>query len=183
MIRSKWKSRWRQPSCRNACSRCVRAAGIRKTTERSSIKKYDLPPGRGRRFNLGKTVLIDESYNANPSSMKAALAQFSDSSPVRKLAILGDMNELGEQSDAFHVDLKNHISGIDAIVTVGKRIRKLTEVVPGSQLVQHFDGANDDCLNWCLSHVCNYDAVLVKGSNTIFWTSNFCQKLSEKLGS
>ena len=148
-----------------------------------SIKKYDLPPGRGRRFNLGRTILIDESYNANPSSMKAALAQFSDSSPVRKLAILGDMNELGERSDAFHADLKNHITGIDAIVTVGERIRKLTEVVPESQLVQHFDGANDDCLNWCLSHVRNYEVVLVKGSNTVFWTSNFCQKLVEKLGS
>jgi UDP-N-acetylmuramoyl-tripeptide--D-alanyl-D-alanine ligase len=68
--------------------------------------------GRGRRYRLAKDggwfTLIDESYNANPTSMRAAIALLRDAEPHgqgRRIAVLGDMLEMGEHSPAVHAGL------------------------------------------------------------------------------
>src|SRR5690606_9688835 len=68
------------------------------------------PPGRGSRAELafegGRILLIDESYNANPASMRAALGVLGTvprSAFPRRIAVLGDMLELGEQEKRHHV--------------------------------------------------------------------------------
>src|SRR3546814_6056310 len=65
--------------------------------------------GRGARFSAsvdgGEILVIDESYNANPASMRAALAVLAAEPAARKLAVLGEMRELGDKSDAYHADL------------------------------------------------------------------------------
>ena len=137
--------------------------------------EFDLPAGRGQQFKLGSTILIDDSYNANPSSMQASLFQFQQSRFKRKLAILGDMNELGDDSETYHRELVNQVEGIDAVVTVGSKIAILKDLLPSH--VAHFDIVDSACVDWCNSHAEEYQAILVKGSNTVFWTSNFCQKL------
>ncbi len=58
-------------------------------------------PGRLRRIEVGRHVFFDDCYNANPSSMRVALAELAQRSGAR-LAVLGGMRELGEQSDEFH---------------------------------------------------------------------------------
>ena len=65
--------------------------------------------GRGERHLVrlddGEALLIDESYNANPSSMAATLKTFAAQGVVgRRIAVLGAMRELGPRSDAFHAD-------------------------------------------------------------------------------
>lgn len=140
-----------------------------------------LPPGRGTTTKIAKTSLIDDSYNANPSSMKAALTHFAQSEFESKLAILGDMNELGGESDSFHAELAGHMEGIDAVVAVGTKIRPMTEKLPTDQVLAHFDEATEECLAFCAGKVPEFEGVLVKGSNTIFWTNDFCEKLLDKL--
>ena len=140
-----------------------------------------LPRGRGNSIKIGTTTLIDESYNANPSSMKAALKHFGESKFERKLAILGDMNELGEESDSFHTELAGFVGETDAVVVVGKKIRSITEKLPAEKVLEQFDQASDECLDFCANKVPEFDGVLVKGSNTIFWTQNFCERLVTQL--
>jgi UDP-N-acetylmuramoyl-tripeptide--D-alanyl-D-alanine ligase len=68
------------------------------------------------------SVVIDDTYNANPASMRAALSALREVEPAgRRMAVLGDMLELGEASEAAHLDLGRHIAaaGLDLLVGVG----------------------------------------------------------------
>ncbi|MBV8990974.1 MAG: UDP-N-acetylmuramoyl-tripeptide--D-alanyl-D-alanine ligase [Solirubrobacterales bacterium] len=86
-----------------------------------------LSPGRGQRIRLpdGVTV-IDDCYNANPMSMRAALddlaATAAAAEPARRIAVLGDMLELGPDERRFHLEIGRHASavGVDVLVTVGR---------------------------------------------------------------
>jgi UDP-N-acetylmuramoyl-tripeptide--D-alanyl-D-alanine ligase len=85
-----------------------------------------LSPGRGQRVSLPDGVtLIDDCYNANPMSMRAALddlaATAARNAPARRVAVLGDMLELGSAEREFHVEIGEHASrsAVDVLVTVG----------------------------------------------------------------
>lgn len=163
------------------CSIAAVLQGLELSLDRLMHLRDQLPQGRGNLIELGPTTLVDESYNANPSSMKAALTHFAKTDYGSKLAILGDMNELGEESDSFHAELAGYMEGIDAVVAVGTKIQPLTDNLPTDQVLAHFDQATEDCLAFCAGKVPRFEAVLVKGSNTIFWTRNFCERLVNRL--
>jgi UDP-N-acetylmuramoyl-tripeptide--D-alanyl-D-alanine ligase len=113
------------------------------------------PPGRGQRTTLsiqrsnasqpsteegpiGSILLIDESYNANPASMCAALQAMSTVSRdayARRIVVLGDMLELGPASMEFHTRLKDPIdaAGIDRVFAVGPMMRQLFDALPPSR--------------------------------------------------
>ncbi|MGN6168265.1 MAG: UDP-N-acetylmuramoyl-tripeptide--D-alanyl-D-alanine ligase, partial [Solirubrobacteraceae bacterium] len=84
-------------------------------------------PGRGQRTELpGGITVIDDCYNANPVSMRAALDDLVASAPggsARRVAVLGDMLELGQDERSFHVEAGRHAAevGIDLLITVGPR--------------------------------------------------------------
>jgi UDP-N-acetylmuramoyl-tripeptide--D-alanyl-D-alanine ligase len=77
---------------------------------------------RGQRIELpGDIVVVNDCYNANPMSMRAALDDLAASAPGRRLAVLGDMLELGPDEVRFHEDVGTQVraSGVDVLVTVG----------------------------------------------------------------
>ena len=80
---------------------------------------------RGQRRELpGRLVVIDDCYNANPMSMRAALDDLAASEvipPTRRVAVLGDMLELGPDEVRFHEEIGAHAraAGVDLLVTVG----------------------------------------------------------------
>jgi UDP-N-acetylmuramoyl-tripeptide--D-alanyl-D-alanine ligase len=77
---------------------------------------------RGQRIELpGGIVVINDCYNANPMSMRAALDDLAASAPGRRVAVLGDMLELGPREAAFHEEVGAHAraAGVDVLVTVG----------------------------------------------------------------
>ncbi len=77
---------------------------------------------RGQRHELPSgIVVVDDCYNANPMSMRAALDDLAASAPGRRVAVLGDMLELGPEARRFHAEIGEHArgAGVDLLVTVG----------------------------------------------------------------
>ena len=95
--------------------------------------------GRGEQFVLrlgeGEATLIDESYNANPASMRAALAVMAQARPHgsgRRIVVLGDMLELGEQTGRLHAELLEPVlsAGADLVFLAGPVMKSLWQVLP-----------------------------------------------------
>lgn len=96
--------------------------GIDKDKMKAGIKKY-IPVGdRQRIFEKNGFRIIADCYNAAPESMRAALDVLSTiAKNGRKIAVLGDMKELGKNSDSLHFDVGQYASGkIDVLITVGE---------------------------------------------------------------
>ncbi len=116
-----------QAHLRNNLLAAVAAAKATGVTPSGRVE-LRLSPGRGQRQTLADgIILIDDSYNANPMSMRAALEDLSATATaaragnVRRVAVLGDMLELGPDERAFHVDIGEHADAInlDLLVSVG----------------------------------------------------------------
>ena len=143
----------------------------------SKIKKtfisFKIPDGRGdikivRKFN--KTFkFIDESYNANPLSMKSAIINmnyYKKNKNSKKLVLLGDMLELGKKSKKFHKDLSFEInrSKIDKVFVYGKHIKetfKYLSINKKGKVFKNLKEAHDHLGK--IIH--NNDLLMVKGSN------------------
>jgi len=141
---------------------------------RAALALADLSPpkGRGVRIALpvrgGSITLIDESYNANPTSMRAALALLGQMEPGpggRRIAVLGDMLELGEEAEAFHVDLAPALEGAraDALFACGPNMRHLMEALPAARRGAHAE-TSAALAELLLASLRKGDVVMVKGS-------------------
>ncbi len=92
-----------------------------------------LSPGRGQRRPLpGGITLIDDAYNANPVSMRAALdALAATETSGRRVAVLGDMLELGPDAERYHREIGAHANGtVDLLVTVGPLAAAMARRLP-----------------------------------------------------
>ncbi|HLG48861.1 MAG TPA: UDP-N-acetylmuramoylalanyl-D-glutamyl-2,6-diaminopimelate--D-alanyl-D-alanine ligase [Reyranella sp.] len=103
-------------------------------------------PGRGARrwlkMGSGKVELLDESYNANPASMRAMLAVLARTEPApggRRLLVMGDMRELGEQADALHAGLADAVaaSGASQVFLCGPHMKALWHTLAPAQKGVH----------------------------------------------
>jgi UDP-N-acetylmuramoyl-tripeptide--D-alanyl-D-alanine ligase len=117
----------------------ARAAGCPLDKAAAALGQMRPPKGRGLRQTLrwggGLITLIDESYNASPVSVRAAIATLEAIKPTkgaRRIAVLGDMRELGTDSARMHADLADTIlpSRVDLVFAVGALMRGLYERLP-----------------------------------------------------
>ncbi|MET3760227.1 UDP-N-acetylmuramoyl-tripeptide--D-alanyl-D-alanine ligase [Sphingomonas sp. UYEF23] len=128
--------------------------------------------GRGARFAMplggGDALVIDESYNANPSSMRATLAVLGAERATRKIVVLGEMRELGERSDGYHAALLEPIlaAGVEAGILVGEAMAPLANVLEGKGDFVHVADAAAARAS-LLKLLAPGDAVLIKGSNGV----------------
>lgn len=90
----------------------------------AAIAAYEPANKRSQMVRTERNILIVDAYNANPSSMAAALANFANVQSTRKVALLGSMGELGDVSLQSHIDLVNSISAIPEVHLVGEEFRK-----------------------------------------------------------
>ncbi|MDH7971397.1 UDP-N-acetylmuramoyl-tripeptide--D-alanyl-D-alanine ligase [Sphingomonas sp. AR_OL41] len=128
--------------------------------------------GRGARFAVplgdGEALVIDESYNANPSSMRATLAVLAAEKASRKLAVLGEMRELGAAGPAYHAALAEPIlaSGVERVILVGEAMAPLASALEGALEFVHVPDAAS-ALASLRATLAPGDAVLIKGSNGV----------------
>jgi UDP-N-acetylmuramoyl-tripeptide--D-alanyl-D-alanine ligase len=128
--------------------------------------------GRGQREEIalagGALLLIDESYNASPAAMRAALSVLAGIKPTkggRRIAILGDMRELGGEGAALHISLRDDIvaAGIDQVYCVGPLMAGLFAILPTSMQAQHA-AESIAMVAPVMAGLRAHDVVLVKGS-------------------
>ncbi|WCM29551.1 UDP-N-acetylmuramoyl-tripeptide--D-alanyl-D-alanine ligase [Sphingomonas sp. QA11] len=128
--------------------------------------------GRGARLTVkvagGEALVIDESYNANPTSMRATLAVLGAEAAPRKLAVLGEMRELGEKSDAYHAALADPViaAGVERVILVGEAMRPLANALEGRVDFVHVPDTAAARAS-LLEMLAPGDAVLIKGSNGV----------------
>jgi UDP-N-acetylmuramoyl-tripeptide--D-alanyl-D-alanine ligase len=133
----------------------------------------DLPglPGRGRRMAIplpgGDALLIDESYNANPASMRATLRMLGQET-ARRVVILGSMRELGPDEARHHAALAALIeeAGVSLALLVGTEMKPLAEALEGRIEMVHVPDAAVAAAE-AARLIAPGDAVLVKGSNSV----------------
>lgn len=130
------------------------------------------PKGRGVRHQLatrdGLFLLIDESYNANPTSMRAALNVLGRAEPLgagRRIAVLGDMLELGDDAISLHESLAQPIeeAHVDKVYACGDMMRALWQKLPGYRRA-HWAVTSQELSNLLLDEITAGDVVMVKGS-------------------
>jgi UDP-N-acetylmuramoyl-tripeptide--D-alanyl-D-alanine ligase len=150
----------------------VHALGLDPSRVMGALAELKPPVGRGERTMLqvsgGEALLIDESFNANPASMRAALAVLGDldiEPGGRRIAVLGDMLELGENSPDLHRALADPVSAsrADMVFAVGPLMTNLVEALP-SALVSAHTQASAEIIDRICDEIRPGDAVMVKGS-------------------
>jgi UDP-N-acetylmuramoyl-tripeptide--D-alanyl-D-alanine ligase len=130
------------------------------------LKNFTALKGRGARFQVGAIAVIDESYNANPASMAAALALLG-AAKGRKIAVLGDMLEMGEGGSAHHAGLAAPIDAnqVDMVFASGAQMKALWDALPPARKGAYAE-TSQALLPFVLAALKAGDTVLVKGSNS-----------------
>jgi UDP-N-acetylmuramoyl-tripeptide--D-alanyl-D-alanine ligase len=151
---------------------CAHVLGLDLAQAGAALSQVRPPKGRGERLTLSghgiSFTLLDESYNANPASMRAALALLAQT-PVgpkgRRIAVLGDMLELGAEAQALHQGLAGAIAehGIDHVFAAGPLMRSLYEALPQSRQAGWQSGA-EALFEPLFAALQTGDVVMVKGS-------------------
>ena len=144
------------------------------SVERAAQSFADLaaPKGRGasRKVSLGRgsIELIDDSYNAGPASMRAAFAVLGKKQPSRggrRIAVLGDMLELGASSELMHAALARDLQAadVDLVFTAGEMMAALDAALPAAMRGGHAP-RSENLRGMVLAALRSGDVVLVKGS-------------------
>jgi UDP-N-acetylmuramoyl-tripeptide--D-alanyl-D-alanine ligase len=163
----------------------VRAAGGDLASAGLALAELGGLKGRGARHHIAlpggsgsaRALLIDESYNANPASMRATLKALAQTPAQRRIAVLGSMKELGDFSDGFHRQLAEPLAeaAVDHAILVGEEMRALAAELgkgPVGSLgiaisFAHCQGPDEAVTALADYGLGNGDAVLVKGSNSV----------------
>jgi UDP-N-acetylmuramoyl-tripeptide--D-alanyl-D-alanine ligase len=150
----------------------VRAAEADISIAAAVMGSLEALDGRGRRHRIavagGEADLVDESYNANPDSMRAALAVLGTIQPRpggRRIAVLGDMLELGPAASRLHAELAEPIlaAGVDLVFTNGREMEHLDRALPAKRRGGHA-ATSAELVPALTAALRPGDVVMVKGS-------------------
>ncbi|MDO4711088.1 MAG: UDP-N-acetylmuramoyl-tripeptide--D-alanyl-D-alanine ligase [Peptostreptococcaceae bacterium] len=134
----------------------------------SGLKKYQPSKYRMEKSEVGGKVLINDSYNANPDSMRAAISTLDHIHAKRKVAILADMLELGEGSLRYHREIGAYVAGYaDLLIAIGNEAKYIGEGARESgmkdEAIRYFQ-TNEEAKHAINAILHEGDVVILKGS-------------------
>lgn len=139
---------------------------LKAETIASALSNVEMTGGRLQERVVGGVTFLDDSYNANPDSMAAALTTLRDAEVAgKRIAVLGFMGELGEHEEREHRALGEKVAGnkINVLITVGERASRINEGADGLEENRNFE-THGDAAEFLKSILTPDDMVLVKGS-------------------
>jgi UDP-N-acetylmuramoyl-tripeptide--D-alanyl-D-alanine ligase len=143
------------------------ADGVAFKDAAAALAEVAVPTRLQRRETAAGVVILDDSYNASPASMLAALDVLAETPAGRRLALLGDMLELGEaEAEGHHQVGERAAEVVDTLVTTGARGRMIAEAAraAGTTHVQHHE-SRAEAATALASLLVPGDVVLVKASH------------------
>ena len=147
-------------------------SGLTLEESTKALSKYSGEKGRGKIIEgVNGSVLIDESYNASPDSIRIALEALRDLRAQRKIAVLGDMLELGKQSDRAHRQIGSLSGAVaDILITVGDKAKLIGQEAQKYDMdkghIFHFENSLD-AVEKLKGIVARGDTILIKGSQSV----------------
>jgi UDP-N-acetylmuramoyl-tripeptide--D-alanyl-D-alanine ligase len=148
-----------------AAASCALSAGVSVDAVVQGLEAFVPVKGRSRAAALVMAdrtrTLVDDTYNANPDSVRAAIAVLAEL-PAPRLLVLGDMGEVGEQGPAFHTEAGAEAlaAGIEYFYAMGELAKSAVAAFPGAR---HF-ASIDDLNAAVLQQLPQLNSLLVKGS-------------------
>jgi UDP-N-acetylmuramoyl-tripeptide--D-alanyl-D-alanine ligase len=134
-----------------------------------ALAELEAMAGRGARYTLPNgAILIDESYNANAASMAATLQVLADETATRHIAVLGEMRELGSESDGLHAGIAAPLlaANVAFALLVGPAMTPLAKAIEGKVDFRHV-ADTAAAIDTLPSVIAPGDAILIKGSNGV----------------
>ncbi|MEE9488230.1 MAG: UDP-N-acetylmuramoyl-tripeptide--D-alanyl-D-alanine ligase [Candidatus Brocadiales bacterium] len=160
--------------------------GLNLTELSEGLKQFEAPPMRMERHRVKGVTIIMDGYNANPSSMKMALDEYSSIKvPGRRFFVCGDMAELGGESSRLHRELGREIarSDVNFLLTTGEHAGTIARAakkggLPGEKVMVF--GKDNGLREFAVTKLKKGDAVLIKGSRCMKF-ENLCEELMSTL--
>lgn len=136
--------------------------GVSDEDANRAVADYNPTNNRSQLIAKGSNTVLLDAYNANPSSMAAAIRQFAAQPALRKLVILGDMYELGPESEAEHAALGKLIaeSRFDTVILAGQDMKYALPALPQA----YYFPDKFSLHNWLMDHPVTDTHILIKGS-------------------
>lgn len=136
--------------------------GVSPADANRAVADYNPTNNRSQVLVKGTNTILLDAYNANPSSMAAAIRQFAATLASRKVVILGDMYELGPESEAEHAALGQLIADchFDVVILAGQDMKYALSALPKAYYIPDKFSLH----NWLMDHPMTETHILVKGS-------------------
>jgi UDP-N-acetylmuramoyl-tripeptide--D-alanyl-D-alanine ligase len=148
-----------------AATACALAAGMKLSDIVKGLESFEPVKGRSKswawQIDAHAFTLVDDTYNANPDSVRAAIEVLSEL-PAPRLLVLGDMGEVGQKGPEFHAEVGAYAKakGIDQLLTLGELCQHSSLAFEGAQ---HFNDM-PALQQFVTSHIANYKSLVIKGS-------------------
>lgn len=136
--------------------------GVSDAESHHAVANYNPTNNRSQVVTSGTNTILLDAYNANPSSMAVAIQQFARQPARRKMVILGDMYELGPESEAEHAALGKLVAdgGFDLVLLAGQDMKWALGTLPNA----YYFPDKFSLHNWLIDHPQTDTYILVKGS-------------------
>lgn len=142
--------------------------GVPLTDARDALAQFKNAKNRMNEFPLGAAFIIDDTYNSNPRALKEALSYLASKKSGRRIAVVGDMLELGSHSKRYHEEIASYIETlpIDSVYTFGEYAKATHDALSSSAEKKHFSdmSALVEALEDALL---NQAWILIKGSRGV----------------